>query len=93
MENIKPFLDDSGKIMQMPSKRAKRLEVLQYLGTKFEPGKEYREKEVNAIIDMWHTFGDYFLLRRELVDAKILNRTRDGAKYWRDPKSREEENA
>lgn len=65
-------------------KKDKRNDVLFYLGTKFEIGRNYTEKEVNAIIEQWHTFGDYFLLRRELIVCDVLRRTRDGAKYWRE---------
>ncbi len=84
LNSIAQFLDSDGKIMQMPIKKDKRKDVLLYLGTKFEIGRNYTEKEVNAIIDDWHTFGDYFLLRRELIIADVLRRTRDGAKYWRE---------
>ncbi len=87
--SILPFLDQNGKIAQMPTKRAKRYEILRYLGEKFMFDKDYTEKEVNAIIKEWHIFGDYFLLRRELVEARVLCRTKDGARYWRN----QEENA
>lgn len=83
MKSIKPFLDEHGKIRQMPVKKERRKDVLMYLGEKFLFDKDYSEKEVNEIIDEWHTFGDYFLLRRELIDFEILCRTNDGGKYWR----------
>ncbi len=82
MNTIKPFLNKSGQIIQLPSKKTKREEVLKYLGTKFESSRDYKEKEINAIIDEWHTFNDYFLLRRELIIAGVLKRTQDGSKYW-----------
>ena len=53
-----------------------------YLNTKFEEGKEYSEKEVNELIDKWHNFKDYALLRREMFDHYLLERTKDGKKYW-----------
>ena len=84
MNSIVQFLDSDGKISQMPMKKDKRNDVLFYLGTKFEIGRNYTEKEVNAIIEQWHTFGDYFLLRRELIVCDVLRRTRDGSKYWRE---------
>ena len=83
--HIDAFLDKEGKIKAMPSKRAVRKAVLAYLAAKFELGRNYTEKEINAICDQWHTFNDYFLLRRELVDAKFLQRERDGSRYWRAP--------
>lgn len=81
--NISRFLDNNGKIKQLPSKKKTRFAVLSYLATKFSCKKDYTEKEVNNIINNWHTFNDYFILRRELVEYKLIYRTRDGAKYWR----------
>ncbi len=84
---IDRYLDGSGKITQLPQKRAVRYKVLEYLADKFEPDSVYSEPEVNAVCNQWHTFGDYFLLRRELVDQGLLGRERDGSRYWRIPAS------
>ena len=84
MNKIERFLDKEGKIKQFPSKREPRYEVLSYLATKFSYEREYTEKEVNEIINDWHTFGDYFILRRELIEKKFLRRTKDGARYWKE---------
>ena len=81
--SIKRFLEDDGKIKIWPSKKDVKIEILKYLSSNFEYDKFYTEKEVNAIIDENHTFNDYFLLRRGMVDYKFLSRTKDGAKYWR----------
>lgn len=83
-EDIIRFLDDEQKIKIWPSKVEKKLQILEYLATKFEYGRIYSEKEVNTIIETWHSFNDYFLLRRALVDYKLLCRTRNGAQYWRE---------
>jgi hypothetical protein len=84
MDIVKRFIDEEGKIAQLPAKGAPRLDVLEYLAEKFETGRDYKEKEVNAIIIAWHTFEDYFLLRRELIDHKLLKRTPDGSRYWKE---------
>ncbi len=80
--NISVFLDDAGKIVQIPVPNRTKIPVLAYLASKFEEDRIYSEKEVNGIIDAWHTFGDYFILRRLLIDYKFLDRTPSGAKYW-----------
>ncbi len=85
MIKIKQFLDGSGKIMQLPQKLKVKRALLEYLADKFEVGRTYSEQEVNGICNLWHTFGDYFLLRRELVDHGFLCRERDGSRYWRAP--------
>jgi len=80
--NITAFLDDSGKITQLPAPNRTKIPVLAYLVEKFEEGRIYSEKEVNEIINNWHNFRDYFILRRLLVDYKFLERTPSGEKYW-----------
>lgn len=81
--NIKPFFDGDGRITQLPRKQTTRLAVLAVLAGKFLPGRDYTESDVNSICGQWHTFGDYFLLRRQLVEAGFLCREPDGSRYWR----------
>lgn len=81
--DIDRFLDESGRIIQLPRKQAPRLAVLEYLAEKFAQGRDYSEKEINQICDSWHTFNDHFILRRELVESGYLARERDGSRYWR----------
>lgn len=83
-DNIKPFFDETGKIIKLPQKRSLRFAVLVVLADKFKSGQIYHERQVNEICTEWHTFGDYFLLRRELIDSGLLHRTRDGSQYWRE---------
>lgn len=85
MIQLNRYLDDAGRIKQMPRRQAPRYALLAYLAEKFEPGVHYTEPQVNAICEEWHTFGDFFLLRRELVDYHFLCRERDGSRYWRSP--------
>jgi hypothetical protein len=80
--NISAFLNDAGKITQLPAPSRTKIPVLAYLAEKFEENEIYNEKEINEIIDTWHTFGDYFILRRLLIDYKFLERTSNGAEYW-----------
>ncbi len=84
MRSIAMFLDDGGRITQLPARGEAKRAVLAYLATKFSCDRDYTQKEVNAIIDNWHTFGDYFLLRRELIDYQFLYRERDGSRYWKE---------
>jgi len=80
---LRGFLDENGKIKQLPSKRDKRQAALNMIGGKFEPGKSYNEKEVNEIIKNAISFSDHETTRRELISMKILERTADGSSYWR----------
>lgn len=81
--DISRFLDESGRITQLPRKQKPRRILLEYLAEKFAPDTIYTERQVNEICDRWHTFGDYFLLRRELVENDLLDRERNGSRYWR----------
>jgi hypothetical protein len=78
------YLDKQGRVKTWPSRQHKRLqrEVLEYLAAKFEKGRHYSEREVNALLNRHHTFGDPALLRRELIEAGLLVRKRDGSAYW-----------
>lgn len=41
------------------------------------------EKHVNAVLKSGHSFGDHALLRRSLIDHKLVSRTKDGKTYRR----------
>lgn len=82
-QDISRFLDEDGKVKQWPAKQTMKLAVCEYLAEKFDYDVDYTEHEVNAILASWHTFDDYFILRRSLVEAGLLCRMRDGSKYWK----------
>jgi hypothetical protein len=82
-QKIKRFLDERGRLKQIPSKSSVRKEALQYLSGKFEDGVIYTEEEVNRLLTEWSTVEDYFLLRRGLVENNFLGRTADGREYWK----------
>ncbi|MCK9170831.1 MAG: DUF2087 domain-containing protein, partial [Treponema sp.] len=72
-------------------KKDEKEAVLKYMRSKFEPEKIYSEREVNEIINRWHSFGDYALVRREMYDHFLLERTPDGKKYWLENRNEETE--
>lgn len=80
---IDQFLDSEGRLIQLPVKQKVRDAALSYLALKFHLNTVYTEHEVNDICQRWHTFDDFHLLRRELVDSGLLGRERDGSRYWR----------
>ncbi len=79
---MKNFLNTENQLVSMPAKRKVRLQALVYLAEKFEPGRTYTEREVNDVLNAWHTFGDPATLRRELYDYRFLGREATGATYW-----------
>jgi hypothetical protein len=68
-----------GRLVHMPTKRSKRLILLEELSHRFEPGVHYTEKQVNA--SLASVSSDTATLRRYLVDEGLLDRA-DG-EYWR----------
>jgi len=82
-EELRKFLDLEGRLTRWPEKMKEQPPLLAYLAAKFEPGRSYTEKEVNAIILEQITFKDYVTLRRALVDFGFVGREIDGSRYWR----------
>lgn len=68
-----------GRLTSIPAHRTKRRVVLEHLVRVFEPGLRYPEREVNALLAVWHP--DTAALRRYLVDEGLLSR--DAGVYWR----------
>ena len=77
------YLNETGQVTTWPAKRKKKLSVLEYLAGQFAFGRQYGEREVNALLNRFHTFEDHAMLRRELFDQGFLDRTPDGSAYWR----------
>ena len=75
---------DGEQLKVIPSKRSKKLVVLRWLAQRFEPGVDYPEAQVNAMIKTAHD--DFATLRRELYDNYLLNRA-DGIYRRTDPAS------
>lgn len=88
---LAPFLNEEGLLTQYPARRAKQLVALEYLASKFETGRRYTEQEVNELLNHWHTFRDWAMLRRDLFDSGLINRDKDGSAYWRDERQPDEE--
>lgn len=81
---LKGYFNDKGLLEMMPGKKQKKkLELmLQYLAEQFKPGIKYTEKEVNDILNRYHSFKDPATLRRLMFGSKIFGRTIDGRQYW-----------
>ena len=76
---LRNFVTPDGRLASIPTSRAKRRVVLDFLAGRFDPGQVYPERDVNAMLAEVHP--DTAALRRYLVDEGFLER-RD-AFYWR----------
>ncbi|MDH3293467.1 MAG: DUF2087 domain-containing protein [Acidimicrobiia bacterium] len=61
------------RLVHMPAKHSHRLVVLDHLAQRFEPGRNYSERQANALLSKADP--DTASLRRYLVDASLLDRT------------------
>lgn len=71
-ERVVARLFADGHIQRVPAKRRTRVAVLLEVLRRFEPGRVYVEKEVDAILLGVHE--DFAYLRRELVNYRYLVR-------------------
>ena len=74
-------LNPDGTIKTIPLQPAKLHVILDYLINAFTVGANYTEKEINLILAHFHP--DTAGLRRDLIDAGMLARERNGSRYWR----------
>ena len=75
---IKAFFE-YGRLRAIPVQRKKKLICYQVIAERFEPGRVYEEKEVNAVISPIHE--DYCTIRRDMISEGIFRR--DGTRYVR----------
>jgi DNA-binding transcriptional ArsR family regulator len=68
---------DGDRLQQIPAQRKKRVIVLQHLVARFEPERDYTEREVSDLLKQAHK--DFATLRRELIDYGFM--TRAGGVY------------
>jgi hypothetical protein len=76
--------DEFGRLLRLPNKLSVQQMTMWALWTKFAANRKYTEKEVNAITNAFHTFGDQATLRRELINMKLLGRKSDCSEYWKE---------
>jgi hypothetical protein len=75
------LFDSQARLLRWPGKRPEQVLALWCLWMAFDGKRRYSEREVNEVINAHHAFGDHCLLRRELVEADLLERTPGGERY------------
>ena len=78
-QTLRRFFGADGRLHTMPTRHLKRWVVLDHVAQRFELGRTYPEREVDAILKSVHD--DHAALRRYLVDDGFL--TREAGVYWR----------
>lgn len=83
VEKVIRHFDDIGRMQRWPGKTSHQDLCLWVIWSRIPPDTRLSEREVSEIIMNAHAFGDHALLRRSLVDMKMLARTPDGKIYRR----------
>lgn len=78
-----PFLDPDGRLRALPSRHRKKLLALWYLAGKLPAGVTWTESDLGELLDRRTCFHDPATLRRELYNKRLLERTKNGSRYWR----------
>jgi biotin operon repressor len=76
---LKDFFNSDGSLRQLPMQRKKFLAVLKHIVKDIEPGREYTERQINALLKPRHA--DTASLRRGMIDFRLM--ARKAGIYWR----------
>ena len=71
---------ENGVLKTIPSKHTAKLQVMEAIAAQFDKEKVYSEKEINELLKP--IYPDFAIIRRYLIDYKLLNRSKDGKEYW-----------
>ncbi|WP_117193796.1 DUF2087 domain-containing protein [Rhizobium terrae] len=75
--------DEAGKLVRWPGRRGQQELCLWFLWSKISAGQDFTERQISEFLNTLHLFGDAALLRRDLFDFGLVQRTRDGREYRR----------
>jgi hypothetical protein len=73
--------DTAGRLTRWPTQFAVQQQALWALWVRLPAKRALSEADVNRYLARYNAFGDFATLRRELVNAKLLWRTKDGRCY------------
>lgn len=77
------YFDADGGLKSWPARTNHQNLAMWVMWSRLPPREQFSEIEISKLLDLWHGFGDRALLRRSMVDGKLVERTRDGRAYWR----------
>jgi hypothetical protein len=77
------YFDDAGVLTTWPSRLAHQTLSQWVFWSRIPRGEVFDERGISALIKGWHAFGDHAIIRRAMVDAKMLERNRNGREYRR----------
>ena len=83
LQKAQRAFDTAGRMRAWPRQTATQRLCLWVLWARLPARRDLTEAEVNAVLLDGSSFGDHVLLRRSLIDHKMMTRTQDGSIYRR----------
>ncbi len=83
VEKVSRYFDPQGRMVSWPSKFAHQELGFWVFWSRVPASAVFSEREISAMLKDWHLFGDHALIRRGMVDGRLLSRTQDGREYRR----------
>ena len=66
-----------------PSRYAHQMLCLWVFWSRVPRGAVFTERQISEHLKDWHAFGDHALIRRAMIDGRMLERNVDGSEYRR----------
>ena len=82
-EPLRRYMNREGKLTMLPLRQQDRQAALGFIAEQIASGRDYSEKEINALIQSQIAYGDFVTIRRELYNSRYLDREPDGSRYWK----------
>lgn len=83
VDKVSRYFDADGRMRSWPSRLNLQSLCFWVMWSRVPAAAVFSEREISAMLQGWHLFGDHALLRRGMVDGKLLSRTQDGREYRR----------
>jgi hypothetical protein len=83
VEKAARYFDAEGVLMSWPARLNLQTLSQWVFWSRLSPETVFTEREISELLRHWHDFDDHALIRRAMVDAKMLERTVDGREYRR----------
>jgi len=80
---LEQLMDDHGRLKFFPIQEKLRKEAIEYIASRFYPGIEYFEHEVEDIIEATHLFDEVTFLKEELLRSALLKIDRYKKSYFK----------
>lgn len=77
------YFDDAGLLTSWPSRFAHQTLSQWVFWSRIPRGQTFDERGISELIKGWHAFGDHAIIRRAMVDARMIERNQNGREYRR----------